>query len=456
MTGALNRVLRAMYTPAYRRFMAVSDTRRVQRDYLGRLLANNADTVYGRKYGFAQIHRYREFTERVPLTTYEEYGPYIEQIANGKQGVLTAEPVLLFEPTSGSSGGRKLIPYTASLRAEFQAGIRPWICDLYTNINGLCEGKSYWSITPLTGGKEYTPCGIPIGFEEDAAYFGAIEQALMRRIFAVDGSVKLSGSTEQFWHDTAVQLLRNGDISLISVWNPTYLTLLCSYLRDEAKSLARELPEQTNRLHFAKSGRFDKVFPALRLISLWADGSAAEEIPAVQRFFPGVRMQPKGLLATECFVSFPLTGQNGSTLSVFSHFFEFRELSTGRIVTAERLRKGRYEVIVTTGGGFYRYCIGDVVEVLKTPEPGEIPRIRFLHRAGITSDLCGEKLTEEFVRGLCKNLGIAGDFCLLAPEGMGYTLYTSARIAPEAVEQALCGSYHYHYCRRLGQLRAAD
>ena len=497
MTGAVNRLLRAMYTPQYRRFLAVSDVREVQRRYLGELLQRNADTRYGRRYGFADLCSYKQFAERVPLTKYEDYAPYIERIANGAQRVLTAEPVLLFEPTSGSSGARKLIPYTASLRAEFQAGIRPWLCDLYTNVKGLCDGKSYWSITPLTGGKEYTPCGIPIGFEEDAAYFGKAEQAMMRHIFAVDGSVKLSGSTEQFWHDTAVQLLKSSAVSLISVWNPTFLTLLCGYLREEAHALARELPAQRERLYLAKNGRFDRVFPSLRLISLWADGSAASEIPAVRALFPGVQLQPKGLLATECFASFPLIGENGSILSIFSHFFEFRSLQTGRIVTAERLQKGEYELIVTTGGGFYRYCIGDVVEVVEAPgnrdfsstrsvnacsalshEPnpgvrlpagdsprgGEMsdrtegtgcsaPRIRFLRRTGITSDLCGEKLTEDFVRSCCEKLGIARNFCLLAPDGRGYTLYTSARISPEAVEQALCEGYHYNYCRRLGQLR---
>ncbi len=455
MTRALNRLLRAMYTPAYWRYMAVSDARKVQRGYLGGLLQRNADTVYGRRYGFAEICSYKQFTERVPLTRYEDYAPYIEQISNGRQNVLTAEPVLLFEPTSGSSGGRKLIPYTASLRAEFQAGIRPWLCDLYTHVKGLCSGKSYWSITPLTAGKEYTPCGIPIGFEEDAAYFGRLEQALMRHIFAVDGSVKLAGSTEQFWHDTAVQLLTNGAISLLSVWNPTFLTLLCGYLQSEAHALSRELPGERERLCYAELGRFDRVFPALRLISLWADGSAAEEVPAVRALFPGVLLQPKGLLATECFTSFPLIGENGAALSIFSHFFEFRSLQTGRIVTAERLQEGEYEVIVTTGGGFYRYCIGDIIEVLKTPEYSPIPRIRFLRRAGITCDLCGEKLTEDFVRGCCKKLGIAANFCLLAPEGRGYTLYTNARISADAVEAALCESYHYHYCRQLGQLRAA-
>ena len=456
MTELLNRACRLMYLRGYREFLKPQNVRRTQLGYLFGLISKNADTAYGRKHGFSDIRSYSDFAEHVPLTVYEDYEPYIERIADGEKGVLTAEPVILFEPTSGSSGGKKLIPYTASLKAEFQRGIRPWLCDLYTNIPGLCGGKSYWSITPVTAGKTYTKSGIPIGFEEDSAYFGAFEQLLMRGIFAVDGSVKFSESIEQFWHDTAVKLLKCPSLSLISVWNPTFLSILCRYIGDNAAALYKELPACRRQLIAAKSDRFDRVFRGLRLISCWADGSASEDAAALKKLFPNVTIQPKGLLATECFVSLPLVGEDGARLSTDSHFFEFMRLSDGKIVTADRLERGEYEIIVTTGGGFYRYRLGDVVEVLEA-EKDRQPRIRFLRRRGNACDLCGEKLTEDFVRNVCRSLGIAGDFCLLAPEGKGYTLYTNARSVTEAaLEKALCESYHYNYCRSLGQLRAAE
>ena len=123
-------------------------------------------------------------------------------------------------------------------------------------------------------------------------------------------------------------------------------------------------------------------------------------------------------------------------------------------MTADRLHPGTYELIVTTGGGFYRYCIGDVIEVLET-DPAHPPRIRFLRRSGITSDLCGEKLTEDFVRGICLSLGLEQHFCLLAPEGRRYCLYTTADLPDSALDAALREGYHYQYCRELGQLQCA-
>ena len=456
MTGLFNRAMRTLYLPSYRQFRKPRSIRAVQMQLLGDMLFRNENTVYGRKFSFAKIHNYRQFAENVPLTEYEDYAPYIDRICHGRKGILTAEPVILLEPTSGSSGGRKLIPYTKTLKAQFQAGIRPWLCDLYTNLPALCDGKSYWSVTPVTHGKEFSPGGIPIGFEEDTAYFGKLEGRLMQEIMAVSSNVKFVGSMELFWHSTAVQLLTCGKLRLISVWNPSFLTLLCDYIRGHADMLERTLSRTVapQRLEAARDKRFDKVFPELQLISCWADGSAADLIPDLRKRFPGVPIQPKGLLATECFTSFPLLGEIGARLCIDAHFFEFRRLSDGKIFTADRLTKGEYELIVTTGGGFYRYCIGDVVEILET-YPDAPPRLRFLRRKGIRTDLCGEKLTEEFVRSVCRKL-CGGAFCLLAPEGLGYTLYTTADIDAKRLDAALCESYHYQYCRDLGQLRRAE
>ncbi len=451
----LNGACRLLNQKEYRRFLAPCDVEMVQTGYLLRLLRKNAGTAYGSEYGFGDIKSYKEFADKVPLTVYEDYEPYLDAIAEGEKRVLTREDVRLFELTSGSSGGRKRIPYTASLKREFQRGIKPWLADIYAKVPGVQDGKSYWSITPVTAGKSYTSGGIPIGFEEDAQYFGRLEQAAMRRLFAVDGSVKFDADMEDFYRKTSRQLLACRDLALISVWNPTFLTLLCDFMCEHAEELVAR-PAGETVLAAVRANRFDRVFPALKMISCWADGSAADYIDAVRERFPGVYIQPKGLLATEGFFSFPLVGEEGSRLSVYSHFFEFRRISDGRIVTAGQLEEGEYELILTMGGGFYRYQIGDIIEVLEcfADRP---PRIRFLRRGGISSDHFGEKLTEEFVRNVCEGLEIAGHFCLLAFEGNRYCLYTSAEnVAQEELEKRLCESYHYEYCRKLGQLKMAS
>ena len=48
----------------------------IQTQLLETLLKDNADTEYGRKYGFANIYNADEYRKKLPLTTYDDYRPY--------------------------------------------------------------------------------------------------------------------------------------------------------------------------------------------------------------------------------------------------------------------------------------------------------------------------------------------------------------------------------------------
>ena len=66
------------------------------------------------------------------------------------------------------------------------------------------------------------------------------------------------------------------------------------------------------------------------------------------------------------------------------------------------MRGKRYEVIVTNGGGLWRYRLGDSVEC--TGHLVATPTLRYLGRAGQVSDLRGEKLCEPFVAEALRSL----------------------------------------------------
>ena len=186
----------------------------------------NKETEYGRKYQFENIKSTTQYQKNVPLTTYDDYTEYIQRIGDGESSILTAEPVRMFELSSGSTAASKLIPYTSKLKSEFQRGIAPWIYNLYTNIPELQRGPAYWSVTPLVDGKRFTPAGIPIGFESDSAYLGLFGQWLVDSVMAVPNAVKNISDMDTFRYVTLLCLLRQPDLRLISVWNPTFLTLL--------------------------------------------------------------------------------------------------------------------------------------------------------------------------------------------------------------------------------------
>ncbi len=489
----------------WRRFQqALGRVEATQARLLRGYLAANAGTAYGRRHGFAALDTPQAYQKRAPLTTYDDYAGAIDAIGRGESGVLTAEPVRMFELSSGSAAASKLIPYTAGLKAEFQRGLAPWIYDLYTREPELKRGPAYWSITPLTDGPRTTPGGLPVGFEADSAYLGAVGQRLVEAVLAVPSAVKHIRGADgaAFRYATLLFLLRQPELRLISVWHPTYLDLLLRPLPDWWEALLRDIaagtltlpeplepglgralaahlrpdPRRARQLAEAGPGETRGLWPELRRLSCWADGPALSYAQALsQTRFPGVPLQPKGLLATEAFVSLPLGGE--CVLAVTAHFFEFLPLDgqgeprADAPRLAHELERGRaYAVVVTTGGGFYRYALHDIVEV--TGHLGQAPCLRFVGKTDLVSDWFGEKLNERFVaqviEGLCLESGLRPRFSLLAPDesegGPRYTLYLElppgqgggvAEALPGELERRLRENFHYAYCRQLGQLGPA-
>jgi hypothetical protein len=407
------------YKKEYQSFVrAYQNIEKAQMKKLEEIIEKNRNCVYLRSY---QIDSMADFQKKLPLTTYEDYLPYIEKISKGEKNILTAEDVLLFEPTSGSTTASKLIPYTKTLKKEFQNAVKPWLYNLYSTQKGLKSGRSYWSITPAIHQKKRTSGGIAIGFDSDAAYFGKAFEKFSSLIL-----LQPKVSVDQFYLQTAEALSACKNLTMLSVWHPSLLLLILDYMRENA---------------------YDTSFPHLRLISCWCDANAAVDAEKLQDLLPHVKIQPKGLLSTEAFVSFPMTGENGARLALRSHFFEFLSLKDEKIRLAHQLSLGEtYEVIVTTSGGLYRYRTQDLITVTDAA-----PLVRFIGRSGKISDMYGEKLNELFVAELLKS--IQYDFAMLAPEKDHYVLYIKSIDLPLDFETGLFTNFHYQYCRDLGQLK---
>jgi GH3 auxin-responsive promoter len=489
--------------PEYARFHRAA--RRVEEEQnaiLMRLLASNADTEFGRSHGFSSIRTAREYQHRVPVREYEDYREWIGQIVGGSSNVLTRERVRMLEPTSGSTSASKLIPYTDSLQQEFQAGIRAWIADLFVHSPDLMAGQAYWAVSPVAARVSKTrPGEIPVGFEDDTSYVGGWQSRLVQSVMAVPSAVRLIADLDTFRYVTLLFLLRSRNLRLISVWNPTFLLLLTDRLQGWGDELADDLakgairvgealppglreclqPDQRRAREVRAALRANtleemhaRLWPNLKLISCWADANAAGGAELLAKLFPQATVKGKGLLATEGFVSFPLVGHEGAALAVRSHFLEFLPgLATGRVDfehprMAHELERGQqYSVVLTTGGGLYRYASHDLIEV--TGHFHGCPMVRFVGREGYVSDWFGEKLNEAHVSRVLQNvfdeLGIAPSFAMLACETEqaqpGYVLYidTAECDAPleraaGIVESALDENFHYRYARKLGQLSA--
>jgi hypothetical protein len=459
-------------TPEYLRFRRALGRVRVEQErVLQAILRRNEASAFGRRHKFVLIRSARDFQRRVPLAGYEEYGPWVERAAAGEARTLTCEPVRLFQPTGGSAGGPKWIPYTASLAAEFQRGIRAWVADLFRSDPELLRGPAYWSVSPAQE-SGVTPAGIRVGFADDCEYVGGLQQRLVRSVMAVPASVRQLRDVEAFWYATVRHLVRRRDLRFISVWSPSFLTLLMERLMRFADRLQQEEPAVRPALQAPTAAeRHALLWPRLRMISCWTDGNSAAGARRLANLFPQARVKGKGLIATEGFVSLPWEACDGAVLAVRSHFLEFLPAAAdgrpdaSRPQLAHELEPGQtYSVVLTTGGGFYRYRLGDLVKV--TGRVRECPVIRFESRERVV-DWCGEKLHEAHATRVLADAfarqDLVPDFAMLAYDSSGrtpgYVLYVECDATEEqlgrigvAVEAGLEENFHYRYARRLGQL----
>jgi hypothetical protein len=277
---------------------------------------------------------------------------------------------------------------------------------------------------------------------------------------------------------------RQEDLRLISIWHPSFLSLLLDVLPACWENLLhdiesgrcrfsdslspmilralklRPIPHRAEQLKNVDPTQLETIWPFLKIISCWGDGNAELAIAELQRRFPNTLIQRKGLIATEAFVTIPFS--KSQPLTVCSHFFEFID-EQEKIHLAHELRQNEtYEIVVTTGGGLWRYRLQDEVQV--TGFVGQTPSLRFLGRKGIISDHFGEKLSETFVaqsiQEAMADLSLTPHFVLLAPDESGmekyYTLYAEGEVQPELatrLDALLAKNPHYAWCRKVGQLQ---
>jgi hypothetical protein len=126
------------------------------------LLKYGTRTVFGRQHKLADVKKYDEFRQAVPVRDYEAYKQYIEALKNGHQNVLWKGKPMYFAKTSGTTSGVKYIPITKESIPNHINGARDaLLCYMAESGNtSFADGKMIF----LTGSPELERVGgIPTG-----------------------------------------------------------------------------------------------------------------------------------------------------------------------------------------------------------------------------------------------------------------------------------------------------
>src|SRR5690606_38512905 len=146
----------------------------VQEDLLMNLIRSSENTAMGRKHGFNSIKSYREFAERVPVSTYEDLEPMIEQTRKGEQNVFWGSTIKWFAKSSGTTNAKsKFIPVSQeALENCHYKGSKDLLC-LYLNNNEDSQ---------LFTGKSLRLGGSSQIYEDNKTFFGDLSAILIENM----------------------------------------------------------------------------------------------------------------------------------------------------------------------------------------------------------------------------------------------------------------------------------
>ncbi|HTL90216.1 MAG TPA: GH3 auxin-responsive promoter family protein [Leptolyngbya sp.] len=425
-----------------------------QEQFLRSLLKTHQNTEYGRDYGLNEISTIEQFQSQVPVLPYSHYEPYIDRIARGEKNVLTADPVVYFSLTSGSTGTKKMIPVTY----RFQNSLRRSNLTSIGFLNDALRSKKYqFGKTLITntalllgqtaGGIDYGPA---------AAGVFRMSRLLYSQVFAHPSQTPMIADSLARHYICLLFALNDPATRSIAANYPMLILRICTYLEQYAESFIHDIKTGTiahwlnlepairsslEKQWFANPNRAAELNAMLRSHNRLTPQHAWQNLSAIvtarggtsdfyfKRFsdyfgnipgFGAAYASAEGNIGV-----YPDVNMDGSVLAIESGFFEFVpqdqwESEHPKTRLATEVKAGEYyRILMTNYSGFYRYDIGDVVEVVGFYE--QAPLIVFRYRAGGLLSSTFEKTTEfhatQVMQGLQQEFDIAlEDFCITLSE----------------------------------------
>jgi GH3 auxin-responsive promoter len=399
----------------------------VQEQFLWELLQAHRATELGNQWKIGEIQTIEQFRDRIPVLPYSSYEPYTDRIAQGEQNVLTADRVTYINLTSGSTGKKKQVPVTAQFRRTLRRADVAAMGFLFEGLQrrNLKLGKSLLTNSIIleghtSGGIEYGPVSVG-SIRKGKVLFGA---------FTVPPFAALQIPDTLARHYVCLLFaLRDRHMRGITANFPMLLLRTCCYLDQYAEALIEDLQQgtiapwlnlepalrtQLERQWQAAPQRAAQLRHILQTTGKLTPQHAWEELSYTvtarggtsdfyfDRFADYLGDTPSfgGVYgsAEATFGIYPDFDQDGSILAIESGFYEFVprdqwEAEHPKTLLPCEVKVGdRYRILLTSYSGFYRYDIGDVVEVVGWFE--QAPLIVFRHRLGGLLSSTTEKTTE--------------------------------------------------------------
>lgn len=321
----------------------------VQEELLMNLIRRAENTVVGAQYDFASITSYAAFSERVPVSSYEDLQPLIERTRQGEQNVFWDTPIKWFAKSSGTTNAKsKFIPVSNdALEDCHYKGSKDLLC-LYLNNNEASE---------MFLGKSLRLGGSSQIYEDKDTFFGDLSAILIENM--------------PIWAEFSST--PSSKISLMSEWE-TKLTAIINETKNENVTSFAGVPSwllvlMNRLLEETGKGNLLEIWPNLEVY--FHGGVSFEPYrEQYQKLLPKSDFKYYEIYnASEGFFAIQDLNNSSDLLLMLDYgiFYEFIPMDTFGTTDQKVIRLAdvelfkNYAVVITTNSGLWRYLIGDTV-----------------------------------------------------------------------------------------------
>ncbi|KAJ9556055.1 hypothetical protein OSB04_010669 [Centaurea solstitialis] len=428
------------------------DAKRVQTETLKKILEENCEAEYLKKWGVDGNTNPEAYSSFVPLVTHKDLEPYIQKIADGASyPVLTGIPITTLTLSSGTTQGkRKFVPFNDKLMETTMQVLRTSFAFRNSQIQGILieNGKSLsliYGLKPIktNGGLMATNATTYVYSSEqykkmmkviqtpscspDEVFFGPdFQQSLYCHllcglIFHEEIQVIFSSfahhivqsfrTFEAIWEELCTDL-RTGVLST-RITDPS--------VRSAMSKILKPNPDLADKIHKKCSsltewyGIIPEIFPNIKYVYGIMTGSMEPYLKKLRHYAGGIWLQSADYGASEGWIGVnvnPLLPPELATFTVLPNigYYEFLPLSQNtdpnsdpdlnNLASVKPISVGltdvkvgeEYEVVVTNGAGLYRYQLGDVVKV--TGFHNSTPELKFVCRRNLMPSINIDKNSE--------------------------------------------------------------
>ncbi len=401
--GLLRRIVPLVASRKMREYEYILDHPwEVTQEKLMEILRRNRDTIYGRRFGFDSITGPEDYSQKVPLTDAVRLKPYLEMVYQQPRGrVLTADPVIYYLQTAGSTGRPKRMPVTKRGLKDVSTGsAMVWMSYIAEDPEHakILDGSL---ITFGASSKLDEINGVSVGYA--TGVYAKTANVIFRRLIKPGEDIFNIQDMEAKVRAYAEYLVRENVTGFQGITSLSMM--LIRRVRNDLgpwllKRFSGTKYEDRLRSVMDSEGRIDvgRLWPNVRFFL--ASGINTEPYrPWIKAMFPQVDIR-EVYGASEGIFAGQLYGDiQGMQLYPHLNYLEFIPVESVDEVEPETvpitdLKPGkRYEMVITNAEGYYRYRIGDLVTVART----DPLTIRSVDRRGHVLNLSGEKVSKAHI-----------------------------------------------------------